>query len=210
MRFTTCAIGAIVIGLFAGGTPASATSIDLSTWSCAKFQSADKDDIGVILAWMDGYYRGEDDPPILQAATNEGRMLMTFDLDFADIRHYPPGSHAGIVVFRQRQRRCAHGPRRARQGFAGRPSSRQREGCRPSCRERHRPRWPRRQGRCRNRHTRSGRPRGCTCRSPQRSGACGDNNDRFGRRQGHSHRPRAFAYPAAGGSPYGGVQSARS
>ena len=45
--------------------PHSATSIDLSTWSCAKFQSADKDDIGVILAWMDGYYRGEDDPPVI-------------------------------------------------------------------------------------------------------------------------------------------------
>ena len=65
MRLITCAIGAIVIGLLAGGTSASATSIDLSTWSCAKFQSADKDDIGVILAWMDGYYRGEDDPPII-------------------------------------------------------------------------------------------------------------------------------------------------
>jgi len=31
----------------------------------AKFQAADKDDIGVILAWMDGYYRGEDDPPVI-------------------------------------------------------------------------------------------------------------------------------------------------
>ena len=65
MRLITCAIGAIAIGLLAGGTSASATSIDLSTWSCAKFQSADKEDIGVILAWMDGYYRGEDDPPII-------------------------------------------------------------------------------------------------------------------------------------------------
>src|SRR5262249_17059475 len=51
--------------LLAGGTSASATSIDLSTWTCAKFQAADKDDIGVILAWMDGYYRGEDDPPVI-------------------------------------------------------------------------------------------------------------------------------------------------
>ena len=25
---------------------------------------------------------------------------MTFDLDFADVRAYPPGTHAGIVVFR--------------------------------------------------------------------------------------------------------------
>jgi len=65
MRLISCAIGAIAIGLFASGTSASATSIDLSTWSCAKFQSADKDDIGVILAWMDGYYRGEDDPPVI-------------------------------------------------------------------------------------------------------------------------------------------------
>jgi predicted nuclease of predicted toxin-antitoxin system len=43
---------------------------------------------------------GEDDPPVLRAATKEGRLFLTFDLDFADIRNYPPGSHAGIVVFR--------------------------------------------------------------------------------------------------------------
>lgn len=48
---------------------------------------------------------GADDSPILKAATNEGRILMTFDLDFADIRHYPPGSHAGIVVFRLQDQR---------------------------------------------------------------------------------------------------------
>jgi acid stress chaperone HdeB len=65
MRLVTGAIGALIIGLLACGTSASATSIDLSTWTCAKFQAADKDDIGVILAWMDGYYRGEDDPPVI-------------------------------------------------------------------------------------------------------------------------------------------------
>jgi predicted nuclease of predicted toxin-antitoxin system len=48
---------------------------------------------------------GEDDPPILAAAMSEGRILLTFDLDFADIRRYPPGSHAGIVVFRLRDQR---------------------------------------------------------------------------------------------------------
>jgi acid stress chaperone HdeB len=65
MRFITGAIGAVVIGLVGAGTSASASSIDLSTWTCAKFQAADKEDIGVILAWMDGYYRGEDDPPVI-------------------------------------------------------------------------------------------------------------------------------------------------
>jgi acid stress chaperone HdeB len=65
MRLITGAIGALVIGLLVGGTSASATSIDLSTWTCGKFQAADKDDIGVILAWMDGYYRDEDSPPVI-------------------------------------------------------------------------------------------------------------------------------------------------
>jgi predicted nuclease of predicted toxin-antitoxin system len=50
---------------------------------------------------------GEDDPPVLQAATDEGRILLTFDLDFADIRQYPPGTHAGIVVFRLKNQRWA-------------------------------------------------------------------------------------------------------
>jgi len=48
---------------------------------------------------------GEDDPPVLTAATSEGRILLTFDLDFADVRHYPPGTHAGIVVFRLHDQR---------------------------------------------------------------------------------------------------------
>lgn len=48
---------------------------------------------------------GEDDPPVLQEATKEGRILVTFDLDFADIRIFPPGSHAGIVVFRLKDQR---------------------------------------------------------------------------------------------------------
>jgi predicted nuclease of predicted toxin-antitoxin system len=48
---------------------------------------------------------GEDDPPIIKAATEEGRILMTFDLDFADIRQYPPGTHSGIVVFRLHDQR---------------------------------------------------------------------------------------------------------
>ncbi|MGA8650622.1 MAG: HdeA/HdeB family chaperone [Xanthobacteraceae bacterium] len=65
MKVFAGAVGALIVGLFCSGTPASATSIDLSTWTCAKFQAADKDDIGVILAWMDGYYRGEDDPPVI-------------------------------------------------------------------------------------------------------------------------------------------------
>jgi len=46
-------------------TRAMADDIDLSTWTCHQFQSASKDDIGVILAWLDGYYKDEDDPPVI-------------------------------------------------------------------------------------------------------------------------------------------------
>lgn len=57
--------GALAAGLLIGGNAAFASQIDLSTWTCHSFQSASKDDIGVILAWLDGYYKGENDPPII-------------------------------------------------------------------------------------------------------------------------------------------------
>lgn len=50
---------------------------------------------------------GKDDITILKKATEEDRILMTFDLDFADIREYPLGTHAGIVVFRVNDQRWA-------------------------------------------------------------------------------------------------------
>jgi predicted nuclease of predicted toxin-antitoxin system len=50
---------------------------------------------------------GEVDSRVLKTAADEQRILMTFDLDFADIRQYPPGSHAGIVVFRLQDQRWA-------------------------------------------------------------------------------------------------------
>ena len=37
---------------------------------------------------------------MLSVATSEGRVLVTLDLDFADIRRHPPGAAAGIVVFK--------------------------------------------------------------------------------------------------------------
>lgn len=43
---------------------------------------------------------GSADPELLAACTAEDRVLVTLDLDFADIRVYPPGSHRGIWVLR--------------------------------------------------------------------------------------------------------------
>jgi predicted nuclease of predicted toxin-antitoxin system len=57
---------------------------------------------------------GTADPRILEVATAEDRVLITFDLDFADVRDFPIGSHAGIVVFRLHDQRWAvlQGPAR--------------------------------------------------------------------------------------------------
>jgi predicted nuclease of predicted toxin-antitoxin system len=40
------------------------------------------------------------DTLIADAAKNEGRILITLDVEFADLRKYPPGSHPGIILFR--------------------------------------------------------------------------------------------------------------
>ena len=45
--------------------PAKASEINLFTWTCKQFQSASKDEITLILAWLDVYYRAEDDPPVV-------------------------------------------------------------------------------------------------------------------------------------------------
>jgi hypothetical protein len=50
---------------------------------------------------------GKPDAFVLRTASSELRTFFTFDTDFADIHRYPPGSHAGIVVFRLRDQRWA-------------------------------------------------------------------------------------------------------
>ena len=40
------------------------------------------------------------DCEIMGYALKEGRILITLDKDFADIRNYPPGTHAGIIRMR--------------------------------------------------------------------------------------------------------------
>jgi len=41
---------------------------------------------------------GEADPRIADVCAREARALVTFDLDFADVRVYPPADYSGIVV----------------------------------------------------------------------------------------------------------------
>jgi predicted nuclease of predicted toxin-antitoxin system len=46
---------------------------------------------------------GAGDPAIAAHARRESRIIVTLDLDFADIRSYPPGNHPGIVVLRSKR-----------------------------------------------------------------------------------------------------------
>jgi predicted nuclease of predicted toxin-antitoxin system len=45
---------------------------------------------------------GTPDPHIMSVCLTEKRALIMLDLDFADIRAYPPGDFHGIVVLRPR------------------------------------------------------------------------------------------------------------
>jgi predicted nuclease of predicted toxin-antitoxin system len=43
---------------------------------------------------------GWKDPALWQAVQSEQQFLVTADKGFADIRFYPPGSHAGVLLLR--------------------------------------------------------------------------------------------------------------
>ena len=43
---------------------------------------------------------GAADKSLAQICRSEARILLTLDLDFADIRLYPPGDYPGIIVLR--------------------------------------------------------------------------------------------------------------
>lgn len=45
---------------------------------------------------------GQHDAVIFRAALVEGRLLITQDLDFSDLRRFRPGTHPGIVIIRLR------------------------------------------------------------------------------------------------------------
>jgi predicted nuclease of predicted toxin-antitoxin system len=44
--------------------------------------------------------RGIQDPSLIEVCRREGRILITLDLDFADIRAYDPSNVPGLMVFR--------------------------------------------------------------------------------------------------------------
>jgi acid stress chaperone HdeB len=63
MRFFA---GLLAAGAIACCSPAFAEDIDLSTTTCKQFVSADQETIKLILTWLDGYYKDQDDPPVIE------------------------------------------------------------------------------------------------------------------------------------------------
>ena len=52
-----------------------------------------------VTVWDQGM-RGTPDVTLADLCRAEGRALVTLDLDFADIRAYPPEEHPGLIVLR--------------------------------------------------------------------------------------------------------------
>ena len=46
---------------------------------------------------------GADDSVVVSRSQEEDRVLVTLDLDFCNIRTYPPSRHAGIIVLRPKR-----------------------------------------------------------------------------------------------------------
>jgi acid stress chaperone HdeB len=56
---------AVIVVAISAGSQAFAAAIDLSKTRCDEFLKSSKEDIASTMAWLDAYYRGEDDPPIV-------------------------------------------------------------------------------------------------------------------------------------------------
>jgi predicted nuclease of predicted toxin-antitoxin system len=51
---------------------------------------------------------GGPDPELATVCKSEGRVLVTLDLDFADIRAYPPAEYPGFIVLRPTSQAKSH------------------------------------------------------------------------------------------------------
>ena len=57
--------GMLVGAVLLSGVPAQAQVVDLSTIKCRDFVASNKEQIGLILAWLNAYYKSEDDPAVI-------------------------------------------------------------------------------------------------------------------------------------------------
>lgn len=53
-----------------------------------------------VIALSDHHEAGERDALLIRSCQQNESILVTLDVDFADIRSYPPSDYPGIIVFR--------------------------------------------------------------------------------------------------------------
>jgi acid stress chaperone HdeB len=53
------------VGLILASATAHAIVLDLSTVTCKQFVDGDKDQISMVLTWLDGWYKGDEDEAII-------------------------------------------------------------------------------------------------------------------------------------------------
>ena len=56
---------AALAAMMLAASPALAENLDLSTVTCKDFLAAGKDNISIILTWLDAYHLGKDAPPVI-------------------------------------------------------------------------------------------------------------------------------------------------
>src|ERR1700722_7453770 len=67
----------ILAGAMFVAVSANAASLDLSTIKCKDFVADSKDNIAIIITWLDGYYKEKDDPPVIdfdKFTTNSAKL----------------------------------------------------------------------------------------------------------------------------------------
>jgi predicted nuclease of predicted toxin-antitoxin system len=57
---------------------------------------------------LEQHLGGSDDAQLAALCQLESRILVTLDMDFADIRNYPPAEFPGLIVLRLRQQDKPH------------------------------------------------------------------------------------------------------
>jgi acid stress chaperone HdeB len=65
MKSPLTLVAAALAAALCTATPAQAQRLDLSTVKCKDFVSSAKENIGLILMWLAGYYSDEDAPPVV-------------------------------------------------------------------------------------------------------------------------------------------------
>jgi acid stress chaperone HdeB len=65
MIMKTMSVSLLAAALLLSAAPAHAVVLDLSTMTCKQFIEGGDDEIKMVLTWMDGWYKGDEDEAII-------------------------------------------------------------------------------------------------------------------------------------------------